>query len=184
MNAPSWLLHLSSHLSLPPFSLLTSGYARMPAAYRPARYATAARHALATQPLRLPQRNLFGQYPMEMWAHGRWRHRGSFWGFSLSRVTEMWECEHTGEEIPAGIEWAGNELQVAQPGLMKMILRWLLSSPIWMTLTHAAPPVWTCCWAGRSAPAEPRGINPTKPKIHPSGFIPFFDITCVPTACS
>lgn len=54
MNAPSGLLHLSSHRSLPLFSLLTCGHARMPAAYRPARYATAARHALATQLLALP----------------------------------------------------------------------------------------------------------------------------------
>lgn len=88
MNAPSWLIHRSSHRSLPLFSLLTSGYARMPATYRPARYATAARHALATQRLRLPPSNLFRQCTMEMWANGRWRHQRGF--FSPPKSYSMW----------------------------------------------------------------------------------------------
>lgn len=136
----------------------------MPATYRPARYATAARHAFS-----------------EM---------GDAIATSTSeRATcsdnDRWKCEHTGADVNTAARGVFSqviflkcghvrkevtrnednelgkklELRVAQPGLVKMILHWLPPLPIWLPLTHASPPVWTRCWGGRSAPASIIGIN-------------------------
>lgn len=150
MNAPSWLLHLSSHRSLPPFfpSLQADKHERL----QPfARRVTQQRHDAplqsgATQSLRLYLRgsNLFRQCPMEMWAHGGWRHHGSSRGFSQVMFLK---CGSVRKELNEDNELGKKlKLRVAQIGLVKMILSWLppFHSPIWLHVTHASPPP-TCC---------------------------------------
>lgn len=102
MNAPSWLIHFSSHRSLPLFfpsdkRIRTNACNLPPAALR-----NSGTTRVGNAKLRLPPSNLFIQCTMEMWAYGRWRHQR---GFSLSHI----QCGETGEEIPEGRQWAGNE---------------------------------------------------------------------------
>lgn len=67
--------------NLPPGALRNSGTTRVFRGGRRKRY------------VYLRESNLFRQYPMEMWAHGCWRHHGSSWVFPLKSYSwnvEMW----------------------------------------------------------------------------------------------